>query len=157
MFSGIVECMGRVAEIRSEPPGCRLIIQEPKIAAQTAVADSISVDLPRDGLRALRAATQTGGAYLAVSDQAILKAIVELGREAAVFAEPAGAAAYAGFRAAVDQGLIGEGDEVLVLNTGNGLKDVRAAMQATGEADIIEPELTALQRLLAERGLVAGE
>ncbi len=44
MFSGIVECMGRVAEIRSEPPGCRLIIQEPKIAAQTAVADSISVN-----------------------------------------------------------------------------------------------------------------
>ena len=44
MFSGIVECMGRVAEIRSEPPGCRLIIREPKIAAQTAVADSISVN-----------------------------------------------------------------------------------------------------------------
>jgi len=44
MFSGIVECMGRVAEIRSEPPGCRLIVEEPKIAAETAVADSISVN-----------------------------------------------------------------------------------------------------------------
>jgi riboflavin synthase len=44
MFSGIVECMGRVAEIRSEPPGCRLIIREPKIAAATSVADSICVN-----------------------------------------------------------------------------------------------------------------
>jgi len=44
MFSGIVECMGRVAEIRSEPPGCWLIIREPKVAAETAVSDSISVN-----------------------------------------------------------------------------------------------------------------
>jgi riboflavin synthase len=44
MFSGIVEARGTVAELRSEPPGCRLIIREPKIAAQTKVADSISVN-----------------------------------------------------------------------------------------------------------------
>ena len=44
MFSGIVEALGSVAEIRSEPPGCRLIIREPKIASETAVADSISVN-----------------------------------------------------------------------------------------------------------------
>ncbi|NQT14420.1 MAG: riboflavin synthase [Planctomycetes bacterium] len=44
MFSGIVEALGRVAEIRSEPPGCRLIIREPRIAADTAVADSICVN-----------------------------------------------------------------------------------------------------------------
>jgi len=44
MFSGIVEALGGVAEIRSEPPGCRLIIREPRIAADTSVADSISVN-----------------------------------------------------------------------------------------------------------------
>ena len=44
MFSGIVEALGTVAELRPEPPGCRLIIREPKIAAETAVADSISVN-----------------------------------------------------------------------------------------------------------------
>ncbi len=44
MFSGIVEALGTVAELRSEPPGCRLVIREPKIAAETAVADSISVN-----------------------------------------------------------------------------------------------------------------
>jgi riboflavin synthase len=44
MFSGIVEARGTLAEIRSEPPGCRLIVREPKIAAGAKVADSICVN-----------------------------------------------------------------------------------------------------------------
>jgi riboflavin synthase len=44
MFSGIVEALGKVAELRDEPPGCTLVIREPKIAAETAVAESISVN-----------------------------------------------------------------------------------------------------------------
>ncbi len=44
MFSGIVEALGRVAEVRPEPPGCRLIVRHPKIAAETAVADSVSIN-----------------------------------------------------------------------------------------------------------------
>jgi threonine synthase len=46
----------------------------------TTIADSISVDLPRDGVRAVRAATQTNGAYITVSDEEILSAIPELGK-----------------------------------------------------------------------------
>ena len=112
------------------------------------LADSISVDLPRDGLRALRAATETGGAYIAVPDSTILDAIAELGRDAAVFAEPAGAAAYAGLLSAVENNLLAEGDRVVVLNTGNGLKDVARAMDAAGEPLVIEPTLAALQSAL---------
>lgn len=44
MFSGIVEALGTVEAVRSEPPGCRLIVREPRIAAATKVADSISVN-----------------------------------------------------------------------------------------------------------------
>jgi threonine synthase len=115
------------------------------------LADSISVDLPRDGLRALRAATQTGGAYLAVPDESILAAIAELGRRAGVFAEPAGATPYAGLKAACEAGLLGSSDEVLVLITGSGLKDVKAAMQAASQASVIEPTLEALRAEL-EKG-----
>lgn len=116
------------------------------VSAKT-IADSISVDLPRDGVRAVRAAKQTNGTYLTVSDDEILAAIAELGK-AGVFAEPAGAAAYAGLVKAADSGLVGSEDPVLVLNTGSGLKDVRAAMQAVQEAPIIEPTLEAVKRLL---------
>ena len=111
------------------------------------LADSISVDLPRDGVRAVRAAKETGGRYITVSDIAILQAISQLGK-VGVFAEPAGATAYAGLVKAVQQGLIGATDPVLVLNTGSGLKDVGAAMKAVTEAPIIEPTLEAVKRVI---------
>ncbi|HEX7433393.1 MAG TPA: threonine synthase [Anaerolineaceae bacterium] len=116
------------------------------VSAQT-IADSISVDLPRDGVRAVRAASQTDGTYLKVKDEDILKAIAELGPYG-LFAEPAGATAYAGLRQALERGLIHAEDPVLVLNTGSGLKDVRAAMQAVQPAPIIEPTLPALKKHL---------
>lgn len=44
MFSGIIESLGVVSDIIMEPPGCRLVIEEPKIAVSTDIADSISVN-----------------------------------------------------------------------------------------------------------------
>jgi threonine synthase len=116
------------------------------VSAKT-IADSISVDLPRDGVRAVRAAKETNGTYITVSDDEILKAIAELGR-VGIFAEPAGAAAYAGLVKGAGSGVVGGEDPVLVLNTGSGLKDVRAAMQAVREAPIIEPTLEAVKKIL---------
>jgi threonine synthase len=113
----------------------------------TTIADSISVDLPRDGVRGVRAAKETDGTYVNVSDQEILKAIAELGT-AGVFAEPAGATAYAGLVKAAGSGFVGPEDPILVLNTGSGLKDVRAAMHAVQPAPVIEPTLEAVKRLL---------
>jgi threonine synthase len=116
------------------------------VSAKT-IADSISVDLPRDGVRAIRAAKETGGTYVNVSDEEILKAIAELGR-IGVFAEPAGATAFAGVVKATASGVVGSEDPILVMNTGSGLKDVRAAMQAVVEAPVIEPTLEAVKKLL---------
>jgi threonine synthase len=116
------------------------------VSAHT-LADSISVDLPRDGVRAVRAARQTGGAFLLVSDQEILRAIASLGI-VGIFAEPAGAAAYAGLVKALEQGAIGHEDPVMVINTGSGLKDTKAAMQAVPEAPIIQPTLDAVREII---------
>jgi riboflavin synthase len=44
MFSGIVEALGTIVALKPEPPGCLLVVREPKIAAETHVADSISVN-----------------------------------------------------------------------------------------------------------------
>ncbi len=113
----------------------------------TTLADSISVDLPRDGVRAVRAARDTQGTYVTVPDGDILEAIAALGKMG-IFAEPAGATAYAGLVKAAAQGLVGPEDPVLVLNTGSGLKDVRAAMQVVKEAPVIEPVLDAVKKVL---------
>lgn len=112
------------------------------------LADSISVDLPRDGLRALRAVRETGGEYLMVEDSDILQAIATLGRQAAVFAEPAAAAAYAGLASASQQELVRSDEIVVVLITGSGLKDVSAALQSVASATVIQPTLQALEQAM---------
>ncbi|HEX9092273.1 MAG TPA: pyridoxal-phosphate dependent enzyme, partial [Anaerolineales bacterium] len=108
---------------------------------------SISVDLPRDGVRAVRAARETNGGYIVVSDQEIITAIGDLGR-VGIFAEPAGATSYAGLLKALKTGMIMADEPVLVINTGSGLKDVRAAMQAVTEPTTIEPTLAALRKVI---------
>jgi threonine synthase len=115
------------------------------VKAQT-LADSISVDLPRDGVRAVRAVKETGGLYVTVSDGEILHAISELG-SSGIFAEPAGATGYAGMIKALRNGIINEDDHILVMNTGSGLKDIKAAMQSVRQAEIIEPDLNAVKKL----------
>lgn len=112
------------------------------------IADSISVNLPRDGVRAVRAVKQTGGECILVNDQEILKAIAALG-QVGIFAEPAGAAAYAGLVKALQSGKITPEDPILVMNTGSGLKDTRAAMSAVYNPPVIEPTLAALKTCLS--------
>ncbi|MGI9529620.1 MAG: threonine synthase, partial [Acidimicrobiia bacterium] len=124
------------------------VLTKPAISA-TTVADSISADLPRDRIKAMAAVTETNGAYIRVSDDDILGAIPVLARGSGVFAEPAGAASYAGLVAAIDRGLVGKDDEVVLLATGNGLKDVASAMKAVTtvgtEPMRIDPTLEALK------------
>ncbi len=120
----------------------------PEPVQATTRADSISVDAPRDAVKALNAVRRTGGAFLAVPDAAILKAMLPLARQAAVFAEPAGAAAYAGLLRALADGLIQPHETVVVIVTGSGLKDVKAAMEVTGGVTVIPPTLEAVREAL---------
>ncbi|MCK5006672.1 MAG: pyridoxal-phosphate dependent enzyme [Spirochaetales bacterium] len=138
-----VQAEGSAAIARAYQAGVEQI--QPVRAA--TLADSICVDMPADGVRALRAVKETGGAYIAVGDEQILQAIAELG-QVGVFAEPAAAAAYAGFVRALDIGEIGPEDPVLVLSTGGGLKDIAAVQRAVPSAPVIEPTVQALKRLL---------
>jgi threonine synthase len=126
------------------------------ISAET-VADSISADLPRDRIKAMAAATETGGAYVRVSDDEILEAIPVLARGSGVFAEPAGAAALSGLLVAISAGLVSADDRIAVLNTGSGLKDVASAMRSVAmvgtEPVRVAPDLSDLKNQLAERGI----
>ena len=129
------------------------ILTKSPINAQT-VADSISAGLPRDRIKALAAVNDTGGAFLSISDNDILEAIPKLARATGVFAEPAGAAAYAGFLSAVEQDLISKDETIVVLNTGNGLKDVAGAMKAVELVKTtpfsVPPDLSALKKVVSQ-------
>ncbi|GIK55228.1 MAG: threonine synthase [Chloroflexi bacterium] len=131
------------------------VLTKPPIKAET-VADSISAGLPRDRIKAMTAVTQTNGAFITVMDEEILAAIPALARGCGVFAEPAGAAAYAGLVKAAREGLVQPADRIVVINTGSGLKDVAAAMKAVQGVGVrpyaIQPTLAAVETVLKPGG-----
>ena len=90
-------------------------------------ADSISVDVPRNGAHALSMIKRYHGAVVTVSDQAILRAQACLAATSGLFTEPAGAASLAGFLKAAPG--LDPDSLVVVMATGSGLKDVPTATQ----------------------------
>jgi threonine synthase len=114
------------------------------------IADSISAGLPRDRVKAMNAVKDTDGCFLTVTDTEILAAIPSLAQATGVFAEPAASAAYAGLLKVTHEGLIGKDERVVVLITGNGLKDVGSARKAVGQAHIIKPTLDEVERVMSE-------
>jgi threonine synthase len=117
------------------------------------VADSIAADLPRDRVKAIRAVKDTGGAFVSVPDQAILDGIPVLARLSGVFAEPAAAATYAGVRAAISEGFVSPEDRVVLLVTGNGLKDIKSAMRVAGVGYSVAPDIEEVEKARVALGL----
>lgn len=116
------------------------------------IADSISSGLPRDRAKALRAVRETNGAFVRVGDAAILEAIPTLARQSGVFAEPAAAATFAGVQTARRLGLVRQDERVLLLITGNGLKDVKSAMQTvSNQRPTITPPTLAAVRAVVDK------
>jgi len=105
------------------------------------LADSINVGKPRDATMAVRAIRDSGGCGVTVSDTQIIAAIPQLARETGVFVEPAAAAAYAGMLKLAESGMIKSDERVLLVLTGNGLKDVEAARRAVGAAMRVAPDI----------------
>ncbi|MBU2513799.1 threonine synthase [bacterium] len=127
------------------------VLTKPAIDAAT-IADSISAGLPRDRIKAMNAVKQTNGAFVCVSDKEILAALIKLARGSGVFGEPAGAAAYAGLIKSLNTDLVGRDETIVVINTGNGLKDINSALKATktvgSEPVVVEPRPEALDKAI---------
>jgi len=96
------------------------------IESQT-VADSIAVDIPRNGYYALQQLQKYNGKSIMVSDDEILSAQKQLSEKAGLFSEPAAASSYAGFLKMKDE--LPKDANIVLLITGNGLKDIDAAMK----------------------------
>lgn len=132
------------------------IVSKPPIVAET-IADSISAGLPKDRIKALNAVKNTNGAYLTVSDDQIICAIPDLARKTGVFAEPAGAASWAGLQKAAHDGLIKSTETVVMINTGSGLKDINSAMDAVGRVGLqyfkVEPTMENFNKIVPDLNL----
>ena len=113
----------------------------------TTMADSISVDLPRDGVAAVQAIVESKGSAIRVSDKEILDTIKFVAERTGVFGEPAGVTAVAGLRSLAASGSISSSDRAVCVITGSGLKDIDSAMKAAGKPMLIEPSLDAFKDL----------
>lgn len=121
---------------------------EIEAVAATTIADSISVDIPRDGLAAVRAVIETDGVAVTVPDEMILLAQNELAAKEGLFVEPAAATAWACARSALMRGLIDKNESVVCVLTGSGLKDVDTARRSIGSPIQIEPDIDAAMQIL---------
>jgi len=112
--------------------------------AQT-VADGISVSLPRNGAMAVKVIRESGGFGITVSDQEILAAEKELAKLTGVFAEPSGAASYAGLVRLLRDGRIERDERTVLLVTGSGLKSIDAVVGSAGSVMPIEKGAEGMQ------------
>ena len=130
----------------SDPDWSTVVIDEVRA---TTVADSISVDRPRDGLAAVKGVHQSGGEAVTVADEEILAAMPEMARNTGVFAEPAAAAPWAAVKKMVHDDKI-EADELVVcIVSGSGLKDIANARKTVGRPLIVDPCIDAIRDALA--------
>jgi threonine synthase len=111
------------------------------------VADSISVDKPRDGLAAVRAVIESGGEAVTVPDQQILAAVPEMAGATGVFPEPAAAAPWAAVRKMAREHKVAADEIVVCLVSGNGLKDTGAAQQVVGKPTVIDCSMDDLREI----------
>ncbi|HKQ06760.1 MAG TPA: threonine synthase [Blastocatellia bacterium] len=117
-------------------------------AAHT-IADSINVGQPRDGRAAVRAIRESGGCGVKVTDDEMLAAMARLARATGVFAEPAATASFAGLVKLCDAGTVAADERVLLVITGNGLKDIESARRAVSEPLRVRPDLDEFIELFA--------
>jgi len=96
----------------------------------STTADSICAGAPRGLYMAAHAVKESNGKATAVSDDEILQAQKFLAQQTGLLVEPAAAASLAGYRQLKSKGMIsGSQSRVLLMMTGNGLKDVEALNQ----------------------------
>jgi threonine synthase len=114
----------------------------------STIADSISVDIPRNFHMAAGFIQKYDGGYLTVSDEEILNASLLLSQTSGIFTEPASAAAYAGFLSFRDDYPETAHSANVVLLTGSGLKDIAALKPILSVPKAILPTIDALKQLL---------
>jgi threonine synthase len=115
-----------IARAFAEGAAVRPWNDRPVQTAAGSIADPLD-GYAQDGDRTLAAVRATGGAAIAVDDDAIARARNDLAREEGLVVELGAAAALAGYRRLIEDGLLGVGDRTVLVLTGHGSKEGVAA------------------------------
>jgi len=116
----------------------------------TTIADSISVDYPRNFYMTQKFLKKYHGKWIIVSDEEIIEASETLAKNTGIFSEPAGAAAMAGMLKFMKQHPLEIMESMLVVSTGAGLKDTKTPLANICLPDPIRPNLSDLNKFIEE-------
>jgi threonine synthase len=119
-----------------------------KINPGSTIADSISVDIPRNFYMTQQFIQKYRGESITVSDEEIIEASVILSKNTGLFAEPAAATAFAGLLSYQKDGKIDENSNNVVLLTGSGLKDLKSVSSLIKIPESIFPSVNNLKNML---------
>lgn len=134
-----------------EAEGSAAIVREEPIEHPETFATAIRIGNPASWDKVVHAAKASGGEINFVTDEEIADAYRLIAREG-MFAEPASAASVAGLLKRHRLGLLDEGDTIVCVLTGNGLKDPDSAIRLAGDVtEVVDSDLQSVTALLGGR------
>jgi threonine synthase len=145
---GIIETLPRMLGTQAAgaaPP----VFGEPVSHPET-IATAIRIGSPASWGPAVAAQQESGGKFLAATDEEILAAYHLVALAEGVFVEPASAASIAGLLKSIEDGWVKPGSTVVCTVTGNGLKDPDTALR---DMPAVTPVPVDAGAVIAELGL----
>ncbi len=132
-----------------EAAGAAPIVRNQVIPNPETVATAIRIGNPANWELATTARDESGGKIDMVTDIEILETYRDLAQREGLFVEPASAASVAGVRKLVRDGTLDlAGRTVVCVLTGNGLKDPDSAVNLSGDAARVGPDVVSVERAL---------
>ncbi|KGA93524.1 threonine synthase [Leptospirillum ferriphilum] len=145
-MSGKLRDLPRMVGVQAE--GAAPIVRGHVVEKPETIASAIRIGNPASWQGALKAASESRGDIIALSDEKILEAYWMLAKEEGVFCEPASAASLAGVIEYARNGRFLSGDVVVCTLTGHGLKDPETALSTPHSEIRVPPGKEAVLRVL---------
>ena len=114
------------------------------------IAKSLAIGNPADGPYALDVVRRTKGAIADVTDEEIVEGIKLLAETEGIFAETAGGVVVGTYRKLLREGLIDPAAEVVLLNTGDGLKTLDSVAPTSGPTITVSPSYDEFEAAYSE-------
>jgi threonine synthase len=128
--------------------GAAPLVTGQKVEHPTTLASAIRIGNPASWEGAVKATTESGGAFVTVTDGEILESYHILAEEEGLFCEPASAASAAGFLRLVDEDRLERGKTCVLILTGHGLKDPDRALAEAPATKRVPADLETVAALL---------
>jgi len=153
--------LGLIDELKTrifaaQPEGCSPVVGAFKsgsddvfpVEKPETITKSLAIGDPGDGIYALQAIRESGGAAEYATDEEIIEGIKILAKTEGIFAEPAGGVTIAVLKKLLESGVISRDEEVVCCVTGSGFKSSETILKTIQKPVEIEPSIEELRKII---------